>query len=249
MSDYTWPESAEVQRIVRITFDDVELLRTALTHRSYLNENPDVPLEDNERLEFLGDAILDFLVGAYLFERFPDAREGDLTFMRATFVRTSTLADFTRQAGLPPYILLGRGEELSGARERDALLADVFEATLGAVYLDQGLERARTWLVDTFLADAVDRLVDGDAYSKDPKSRLQEQAQGLFGITPVYDVVGETGPDHDKVFTMRVRIGEDVWGTGTGRSKQAATQAAARAALKRLEATERRNEQASERSL
>lgn len=220
---------------IGIRFDDRLLLQAALTHRSYLNENPDTPLRDNERLEFLGDAVLDFLVGAYLFKRFPDAREGDLTFMRATFVRTSTLADFTRQVHLAPHILLGRGEELSGARDRDALLADVFEAILGAIYLDKRLASARGWLIDTFLAPAVDRFVEGEAYRKDAKSRFQERAQGQFGITPTYEVVEATGPDHAKVFTMQVLLDGDVWGTGTGRSKQAATQAAARSALSRLE--------------
>lgn len=226
-----------IQREIGVRFRDASLLQTALTHRSYLNENPDVPLRDNERLEFLGDAVLDFLVGAYLFERFPDAREGDLTFMRATFVRTSTLADFTRQANLAPHILLGRGEELSGARDRDALLADIFEAILGAIYLDTGLEAAHDWLIDGFLAGAVDQFIDGEAYRKDAKSRFQERAQGLFGITPTYEVVEATGPDHAKIFTMQVLLDDHVWGTGTGRSKQTATQAAARSALARLEQT------------
>lgn len=226
-----------VQDEIGMQFDDRLLLQTALTHRSYLNESPNTPLRDNERLEFLGDAVLDFIVGAYLFERFPDAREGDLTFMRATFVRTSTLADFARQANLAPHILLGRGEELSGSRDRDALLADVFEAILGATYLDKGLGAAHDWLIDGFLADAVDQFVDDAAHQKDAKSRFQERAQGQFGITPTYEVVEETGPDHAKVFTMQVLLDDHVWGAGTGRSKQAATQAAARSALARLEET------------
>lgn len=235
-----------IQDEIGVRLDDTLLLQAALTHRSYLNENPDTPLRDNERLEFLGDAVLGFLVGAYLFERFQDAREGDLTFMRATFVRTSTLADFTRQAHLAQHILLGRGEELSGARERDALLADVFESVLAAIYLDKGLAAARIWLVDTFLAEAVDQFVEGEAYRKDAKSRFQERAQGLYGITPTYEVVDATGPDHAKVFTMQVLLDGDVWGTGTGRSKQAATQAAARSALARLEKTAGSNSGTSE---
>lgn len=228
-------DGAAVQRLIGLRFEDEELLQEAMTHRSFLNENPDLPLQDNERLEFLGDAVLGFLVGAYLFGRFPDAREGDLTFMRARLVRATTLATFMRQIELAPHILLGHGEELGGGRERDALLSDVFEALLGAIYLDQGLTRARAWLIENFVAGAVDEIVAGDGHHKDAKSRFQEEIQALLGVTPVYELIEESGPDHDKEFRMQVRVADTVWGTGTGSNKQSATQAAARDGLRRLE--------------
>ncbi len=226
------PNLDELQAILGFRFRDRFLLETALTHRSFLNENPDLPdLTDNERLEFLGDAVLDFVVGDYLFHRFPDYREGDLTLLRAALVQTRTLAKFAGQIRLGEFIRMGRGEEQSGGRQRKGLLADAFEALIGAIYLDQGLNVAQQWLVERFIEPA---LAEMDVLAKDPKSRFQEEAQTLFGITPVYELVSEEGPDHAKVFTMQVRLGDEVWGVGRGRSKQEATQAAAEEALRRL---------------
>lgn len=224
----------EIQTLLGVRFRDPALLETALTHRSYLNENPDLDnVSDNERLEFLGDAVLDFVVGDYLFHRFPDYQEGELTFLRAALVRTQTLAEFAGRIRLGAFIRMGRGEEQSGGRERKSLLADTFEALVGALYLDQGLEKVRAWLVERFIEPALANMEKLDLL-KDPKSRFQEEAQMRFGITPVYELVSEEGPDHAKIFTMQVRLGDEVWGVGRGRSKQEATQAAAEEALRRL---------------
>ncbi len=228
----------ELQAILGVRFRERSLLESALTHRSYLNEHPDVPgLTDNERLEFLGDAVLDFVVGEYLFRHYPHHREGELTFLRAALVQTQMLAQFAERIHVGRFIRMGRGEEQSGGRKRKGLLADVFEALVGAIYLDQGLERVRTWLVERFIEPSLPE-IEERALVKDPKSRFQEQAQTIFGITPVYELVHEEGPDHAKLFTMQVRLGDDVWGVGQGPSKQAATQAAAEDALRRLAAME-----------
>lgn len=213
-----------------VRFRDRSLLQRALTHRSYLNENPAYPFPHNERLEFLGDAIVDFLVGEYLFNRFPEMQEGELTALRAALVRTEALATFARAIDLGRFLLLGRGEESSGGRDRALLLAGAFEALVGAIYLDQGLDVTRDWLL-ALVTPAARQAVTG-AYSKDPKSLLQEVAQAELSITPQYRTVAESGPDHAKEFTVQVLLGDEVRGEGTGRSKQAAAQNAARVALR-----------------
>ena len=209
-------------------FKDKSLLMRALTHRSYLNEAPPIHL-DNERLEFLGDAVIDLIVAEVLYQRFPEQREGALTTMRANLVRRETLATFARQIDLGTYLLLGRGEAENGGRERDALLCAAFEALCGAIYLDQGLEAAAKFLGE-FLEPMLTPLAQGPI-TKDPKSRLQEWAQTELGQTPHYVTIGSTGPDHAKEFTVEVRIGGQVYGVGVGMSKQKAAQQAARAAL------------------
>ncbi len=212
-----------------IEFLDYHLLRRALTHRSYLNENSDIGAEDNERLEFLGDAVLDFVVGAYLYQRFPEMDEGELTALRAALVRTKTLAQFARQLDLGSYLRLGFGEAESGGRERTATLCATFEAVIGAIYLDQGLE-AVVPLVERLIAPALEHIM-AESLHIDAKSEFQVWAQGNFNITPRYWVVDEEGPDHAKVFTVEVRLEQQVWGSGRGRSKQAAAQVAAAEAL------------------
>ncbi len=216
-----------------IPFHDKSLLRRALTHRSYLNEVDDVTWEDNERLEFLGDAIIDFIVAEYLYHRFPEMREGVLTAVRANLVRRDTLAQFAREIRLGEYLLMGSGEEQSGGREREATLCAAFEALVGAVYLDQGLDVTRRFIlsfVERALPQALDR-----ALRKDAKTRLQEWSQATLRITPRYVTVSAEGPDHAKTFTVEVRIGPIVAGRGTGNSKQIAAQAAAADALARTE--------------
>jgi ribonuclease-3 len=217
-----------------VDFADYGLLRRALTHRSYLNENPDENLEDNERLEFLGDAVLDFVVGAYLFRRFPNMDEGGLTALRAALVRTKTLAEFAREVGIGANLRLGYGEDESGGRERTATLCAAFEAVVGAIYLDQGLEAVQH-LVDRLADPALERIMAKSLY-KDAKSEFQVWAQGRHNVTPHYEVIAEEGPDHAKVFTVQVMLDHDVWGVGRGRSKQAAAQAAAEVALIKVEA-------------
>ncbi len=229
-------ELSDLKQTLGVDFADESLLEHALTHRSYLNENPDLPLSDNERLEFLGDALLDFIVAEYLFSRFPDFREGALTSLRAALVQERALADFARDLKLGEYIRLGRGESSSGGRDRPPLLCATFEALVGAIFLDQGLDAARRFVLDQ-VAPAVDRIVQ-ERSDKDAKSYLQEWSQGLWQLTPVYRTVAQRGPDHAKEFTVQVWIGNEVYGVGEGRSKQSAEQAAARAALARVHAEE-----------
>lgn len=216
-----------------LTFRDKTLLQRALTHRSYINENEDFPLEDNERLEFLGDAVLDFITAEYLYHRFPEMSEGQLTSLRAALVRTETLASFAAQISLGHYVFLGRGEADNGGRARPAILCDCFEALIGALYLDQGLEASMAFVVRMF-KPAIRQILEGEA-DKDAKSLLQELSQKSRRITPTYRTVGEWGPDHAKEFTVAAMIGRESYGLGVGHSKQEAAQAAAKAALARLE--------------
>ncbi|MBP6016994.1 MAG: ribonuclease III [Candidatus Promineofilum sp.] len=216
-----------------VEFGDLSLLSRALTHRSYLNENADSSLEDNERLEFLGDAVIDFIVAGYLYNRYPELDEGDLTALRAALVRAETLAQFARAVDLGRYLRLGYGEEESGGRDRTPLLCATFEAVIGAIYLDRGLERARP-IVEGYVKPMLERIRAGDL-QKDAKSEFQVWAQAKFNATPHYRVVDSEGPDHAKTFTVRVMVGKDDWGEGRGRSKQAAAQAAAAEALSRAE--------------
>ena len=215
------------------TFRDASLLSRALTHRSYLNEHPELALEDNERLEFLGDAVLDFVVGAWLYNRFPELREGRLTSLRAALVNTETLAGFGLQIGLHEQLRLGKGEAESGGRARTSLLCNAFEALIGALYLDQGLEAVQAFLYQ-LLPDEVERLM-AEERDRDAKSILQEWSQAKHGLTPRYRTIRAEGPDHARQFTIEVHIGEHVVGRGVGPSKQIAAQAAASEALARLD--------------
>lgn len=218
---------SELESAIGITFTDKSLLQRALVHRSYLNENPDLPLEDNERLEFLGDAILDFVTAESLYNRFPEMREGDLTNLRAALVREETLADFATALNLGQYLYIGRGEAESGGRERSAILCAAFEALVGAIFLDQGLA-----VTKHFLSKLIEvKLIAQNQMEKDPKSLLQEVSQGRWRLTPVYRTIAEKGPDHAKEFTVEVLIEGKVYGRGVGHSKQAAEQEAARMAL------------------
>lgn len=223
-----------IQERLNIAFRDLSLLQRALTHRSYLNEHPEHMLEDNERLEFLGDAVLDFVTGAWLYDRFPEMDEGRLTRLRAELVRTETLAHFAAHFGLGEALLLGRGEDESGGRTRPRNLCGAFEALVGALYLDQGMEAVRQF-AEPLLGPAVEDIL-GRAADKDAKSLFQEWSQAVLGATPVYRTVSSEGPDHAKQFTVEVVIGSTVCGIGMGHSKQIAAQAAARQALAAIEA-------------
>jgi ribonuclease-3 len=214
-----------------IHFKDPLLLTRALTHRSFLNENPE-SLEDNERLEFLGDAVLDFLVGAWLYNRFPEMPEGNLTRLRSALVRTENLAQFAERIDLGPAILLGHGESEGGGRERPALLCATFEALIGAIYLDQGTQTVQEF-IEPMLEVAVQAIFRGNK-DKDPKSILQEWAQSQGYGTPYYKTVGTSGPDHAKSFIVEVLIENMVQGSGIGHSKQAAAKIAAEQAIKAL---------------
>jgi ribonuclease-3 len=215
-----------------LRFKDRSLLMRALTHRSYLNENPDFVLEDNQRLEFLGDAVLDFVTAAWLYEHFPEFQEGRLTSLRAALVRTPALAKFAREIKLGDHLFLGKGEEDSGGRAREANLCDAFEALIGALYLDSGLPEVLEML-HPLLRDEAERVLAAEL-DRDPKSLFQEWSQAERGITPRYRTINASGPDHARTFVVAVYVGDEVYGKGPGGSKQAAARAAAKAALERL---------------
>ena len=225
---------ATTEHALKLVFQDKTLLQRALTHRSYLNENHDYPLEDNERLEFLGDAVLDFIVGKDLYHRFPDEDEGTLTSLRAALVCTRALADFALQIELGDHLLLGHGEEEGGGRQRPAVLCGAFEALIGALYLDQGVISVSEF-IDPLFEPALDHILRNDL-DKDAKSVLQELSQAHMGYTPRYPTVETDGPDHDKMFTVAATINGVTYGKGRGRSKQIAAQSAAAEALERLHA-------------
>jgi ribonuclease III len=221
-----------------VHFDNEALLQRALTHPSYLNEHPGKGLQDNQRLEFLGDAVLAFVSGEWLFNRFPDAPEGRLTRLRAALVRTETLATFADDCNIGVNMLVGKGEADSGGREREANLCDAFEAVVGALYLDQGIEAVRAFVTRQFEAVISDIL--RDERDKDPKSRLQEWSQRHIGQTPVYETIRMEGPDHAKEFTVAVRIGGSEYAQGTGSRKQIAEQVAAQRALEMLQSQQKK---------
>ncbi len=226
------PDLLQLEKTLEITFNDKSVLQRALTHRSYLNENPDHPLSDNERLEFLGDAVLDFLTAKYLYNRFPEIAEGGMTSLRAALVKGETLARFAAALNLGEYLLLSHGEAESGGRERQAILCATFEALVGAILLDQGLQAVEDFVLRC-IEPEIGRILDEELY-KDAKSMLQELTQGELQLTPIYHTVAERGPDHAKEFTIEVLIGGKAYGQGTGHNKQVAEQEAAKAALQKL---------------
>lgn len=214
-----------------IQFKDPSLLMRALTHRSYFNEHPEV-MEDNERLEFLGDAVLDFLIASWLYHRFPEMAEGQLTRLRAALVGNEQLAKFARQLGVGEVMYLGKGEDEGGGRQRNALLGSTFEAIVGALYLDQGLEAVHR-LVIPFAEQAVIGILS-DGKDVDPKSQLQEWSQARGYGAPTYRTVDSYGPDHAKVFVVEVLINHQIYARGEGHSKQVAAKIAARKALEKI---------------
>jgi ribonuclease-3 len=221
----------ELAQRLELAFSDYLLLYRALTHRSYLNEHPEA-IEDNERLEFLGDAVLDFLVGAWLYNRFPEMAEGALTRLRSALVRTEQLAYFAQNIGLGNAMRLGRGEAGSGGRQRQALLCATFEALVGAIYLDQGVSAVMDF-VKPFLESVADQIV-ASGRILDPKSKLQEWTQARGFGAPTYRTVAANGPDHAKTFEVEVIIRGSIQGHGTGNSKQSAAKAAAQEAMQSL---------------
>jgi ribonuclease-3 len=218
----------DVPQRLGLQFTNHWLLQRALTHRSYVNEHPEV-YEDNERLEFLGDAVLDFLVGAWLYNHFPEMSEGQLTRLRASLVGNEQLAIFARQIKLGDFMLLGKGEEEGGGRQRSALLGCTFEALMGALFLDQGLPAVQDF-IEPILGQESQNIINGNS-EQDVKSLLQEWAQSQGLGAPTYRTIASYGPDHDKIFEVEVVIGGEVAGQGEGHNKQSATKNAARAAL------------------
>lgn len=222
---------SDLEERIGIRFHDQTLLVQAFVHRSYLNESK-THRHSNERLEFLGDAVLSFITSKYLYETFPDYPEGTLTNIRSTLVKTKSLAAVATELGLGGLLLLSKGEESSGGRTNESLLADSFEALLGAIFLDQGIETATAFLTAVLLTKTQD-VVRTKSYI-DFKSYLQEIVQEKTKVSPLYRVTKSEGPDHNKTFWVEVLTGDTVLGQGIGKSKQEAEQKAAQAALEKM---------------
>ncbi|MBQ3432923.1 ribonuclease III [Candidatus Saccharibacteria bacterium] len=229
--DYT-PYEEFAKEKLGFAFNDINLLVVALTHRSYVNEHKAVH-EHNERLEFLGDAVLELVSSDYLYRNY-DYPEGVMTAIRAALVRTESIGDAGKELGYEPLVRLSRGEKQGSERAHDVILADCFEAVIGAIYLDQGYEAAREFIAKHILVKT-DMVIEEGLW-RDPKSYVQELAQKVDGITPVYKTLKEEGPDHDKLFTVGLYVGGALKGTGTGHSKQEAQTAAAREGVKKYRA-------------
>lgn len=222
----------ELENNLGIVFKNKEHLINALTHRSYLNEHKDIKVH-NERLEFLGDAVLELIVSDYLFNKFPNRSEGDLTSFRSALVKTESLADTARKLGIGESLLLSKGEEDTGGRTKDYLLANTFEAIIGAIYIDQGYEKCKEF-VYTHLIPKLNDIIKNRS-DIDNKTRIQEITQAKYKVTPVYEVIHEEGPDHNKKFTVVVKINNKVIGKGVGKSKQKAQEQAALNGIEYLE--------------
>lgn len=223
--------SEELEKNIGITFNNKDLLTEALTHRSYLNEYPRWPLPHNERLEYLGDAVLELFVSEELFRRFPREQEGQLTVFRAALVNYQILAKVAERIDLQKFILMSRGEKKDTGRAREVILANAMEALAGAIYLDQGFETMRPF-VEKFVMSNLDEVLKNKTY-KDAKSELQELVQEKMKLTPTYRTQGETGPAHKRIFTMGVYYGDALIAEGSGPSKQEAELEAAKNALKK----------------
>lgn len=222
----------ELEASLGYCFEDIGLLENALTHRSFVNENNSLPCKDNERLEFLGDAVLELAVSDMLMRKFPDYPEGELSKLRASVVNEQPLAGLARHFRIGEFLLLGRGEEASGGRMKPSLLANAFESLVAAMYLDGGFDRAAA-----FTGRLFEPLIEAGtaaAVYRDYKTAAQEICQNLFQELPRYAILAETGPDHDKRFEMSLMIGEKTIATGTGRNKKEAEQQAAKMALETL---------------
>jgi ribonuclease-3 len=217
------------EKQIDVTFKNKELLKQAFTHRSYLNENPESGLQHNERLEFLGDAVLELIVTEHLYKSYPDKPEGELTTWRAALVNARMLAIVAKDLKLGDYLLLSHGEARETGKARDYILANATEALLGALYLDQGLKACKI-IIEQYVLSKLPQVLEEKLF-EDAKSRFQELAQEKTGITPSYQVLKEWGPDHEKNFQVGVTLGKDLIAKGQGMSKQEAEQDAAKAAL------------------
>lgn len=227
MQDFN-PYITFAQKVLGVTFDNIQLLVTAFTHRSYINEHKKSASEHNERLEFLGDAVLELVVTEYLYGNFSEP-EGILTNWRSSLVRTESISAAANKFGFEPLLRLSRGEKHGTDRARAQILANSYEAVVGALYLDKGYGAAKAFITKSILVTFKEILKTGSWL--DPKSSLQEVAQNKEGATPVYKVLSEEGPDHEKIFTVGVFVNGQMKGSGTGPSKQAGQQKAAEAAL------------------
>jgi len=215
---------------IGVKFKDKNLLQQAFTHRSYLNENPSLGLEQNERLEFLGDAVLELAITEYLYKKYPKKTEGEMTALRAALVNSITLSETASELNIGDFMLLSKGEAKSLGKARQYILANAFEALIGAIYLNGGYEETFDFL-EKNLFGKIEEVIEKKLWI-DAKSLFQEKAQELESVTPSYKVLAESGPDHEKVFTMGVFLGDKLMAEGKGASKQEAEQDAARKALK-----------------
>lgn len=227
---------SKVEEILGIKIKNEETFKTAFTHRSYLNEHPSYNNPSNERLEFLGDAVLQLLSSEFLYKTYTKSPEGDLTNFRSAVVCTSSIAEEAKKLGYGAYLLLSNGEETTGGREREYILANTFEAVLGALYLEEGIDFCREFLAKNLFYKVRD-LVQKQEY-KDAKSQFQELAQEKYGVTPAYEVLDSWGPDHEKTFKVGVYVDKKLMGIGEGRSKQKAEQQAALSAIEHLKEVE-----------
>lgn len=212
-------------------FNDISLLVTALTHRSYVNEHKKAHLFHNERLEYLGDAVLELVTSDFLYRNY-NKPEGIMTAWRAALVRTESIGDAGYKLGYEPLIRLSHGEKMGSSRAHAVIMADCFEAVIGAIYLDQGYETAKKF-IEKHILIKIDEIIESDSW-RDAKSYFQELTQKDFTETPTYRTLKEDGPDHDKTFTVAVYVGKNIFGTGTGHSKQDAQTAAALEGIKRI---------------
>jgi len=219
----------ELEKKINIKFNNIDLLHQAMIHRSYLNEHPNFRLGHNERLEFLGDAVLELVTTEYLYKNYPNP-EGELTNFRAALVNSEMLSKVAAGLALDQFLFMSRGEAKDNGRARQYILANTFEAVIGAIYLDQGYAASQSFIKKNLLGE-LDRILKEKLY-QDPKSQFQEKAQGKMGITPTYEVLKEWGPDHDKHFIVGVYLEKKIVGKGEGPSKQEAQRQAAADALK-----------------
>ena len=224
------PDFTKFEKKIGVNFKDKDLLRQAFTHRSYLNEHRDSEFVHNERLEFLGDAVLELIVTEYLYAKYPDSNEGELTAYRSALVNATTLSDAASKIGMNDFLLLSKGEAKDTGRARQIILANSIEALIGALFLDQGYEMAK-YFISNNIFNLIEKIVEEKTWL-DAKSKFQEQAQDYESVTPLYKTLKEEGPDHDKKFTVGVFLGKKKIAEGEGKSKQEAEQVAADNALK-----------------
>ena len=221
----------QLEKLLQFSFLDKRILLSAITHRSYLNEHREADWDHNERLEFLGDAVLELIVTDFLFAKYPEKPEGELTAIRAALVNTVSLSSAAEKLGVNDFLLMSKGEAKDVGRARQYILANVFEACIGAIYMDQGYEAAKTFIAGR-LFGLTEEIVRQRSW-QDAKSRFQELSQENVSVTPTYETIGQSGPDHDRVFTVGVFLRQERVAEGSGRSKQEAEQ---QAALKAIEA-------------
>jgi len=225
MEDYN-----ELQKKLGVKFKNLDILKSAVIHRSYLNEHKSLTLSHNERLEFLGDAVLELITTEYLYRNFPNP-EGELTNWRASLVNSKMLADIARKLSIEPFIKMSKGEKQDNSiKARNYILANALEAVIGAIYLDQGLKTIKKFITENILAE-LPNILENQLYV-DPKSKFQEKSQELYGITPTYKVLNESGPDHNRYFKVGICLNDKVVAEGEGTSKQEAQMHAAQNALK-----------------